>query len=171
MSAMADCAMEILPPVNPSMILPRNNNHVVPLIIPMANKTSRRRDKMHHAILQTATDYLKKTEDKESITLDDIWSYCLELWQQEDLNVKMLYKVSVLDYTEIDKRKHGFIIVFMKLLKHIESFEDESEAELINYAEIIYATYIPLLQNLANDSNYETRFKKGMTGLIKGIVL
>jgi AcrR family transcriptional regulator len=121
-------------------------------------------------VCEHAMNYLEKKSDIEEFTLDDIWSYCLELWNNEALNVKMLYHVNVLDFSEINESKHGFIIMFMKLLQRVELFSQYNEKTLLAYADIIYVTYLPLLEALSDQPDNETRFKKAMTGLIRGLM-
>jgi len=126
-------------------------------------------DELILPVCNHARDYLMKVDQSNHASLEDIWTYCLELWKEDDFKIKLLYKVSIEDYAHINESKHGFIILFMKLLKRISTFQNMTDVELKTFSDIIYATYMPLLQSLGNKKGYEKTFRTGMTGLIEGI--
>ena len=125
-------------------------------------------DELVMPVCDHARAYFKKIETISNPTLDDIWSYCLELWDRKELNSILLYQITVEDYANIKESKKGFIIMFSQLLKQITDYKKLSEKSISETANLIYDTYIPVLQNIFNDKNYHEKFRKAMTGLIQG---
>jgi AcrR family transcriptional regulator len=123
------------------------------LVIPVCN----------HAI-----DYLDTVSKDIELTLDHIWDYCLELWEDESLHASLLYRISLDDWAEMTQYTHGFIYVFSALLKSIPEYVNVSEASLKLMSNTIYQTYIPLLQSISKEADYQIRFKQCMTGLMSG---
>lgn len=120
-------------------------------------------------VCEHARNYLKKLQTISNPTLDDIWSYCLELWDNKELNSVLLYQITAEDYSNIKESRHGFIIMFSRLLERIPEYQTFSTKKIINTAEIIYDTYIPILQNITDDKDYHEKFRRAMTGMIQGI--
>ncbi len=116
-----------------------------------------------------ARTYLSRMGTQNALTLDHIWDYCLEIWDTKAFNVGLLYQISSDDYKGINESKHGFVIVFYKLLKQIEGYNKLEDIRIKEFAEIIYETYMPLLKCLNDAPNYETKFRHGMSGLLNGI--
>lgn len=115
-----------------------------------------------------ARNYLETVSKSSELSLDHLWDYCLELWNEESIHVSLLYKVSQDDCSDMNDYIHGFIYVFKTLLKGVPKYHDASEEHLRRMAFTIYQTYIPLLQSLENVSGYEILFKRCMSGLLKG---
>jgi AcrR family transcriptional regulator len=187
---------------------------------PMPSRTTKKRDKLHHDILNVAArlicekgslgvtleeislhaDVARKTvynhfENKEALikelvmpvcnhamaylerfghelplSMDHIWNYCIELWEQEDLHAMLLYQVSPEDYPNLGKNKHGFILMFRKLMERIPEFNGRSTDEMTQLANAIYMTYMPLLQSLDDREDYKNKFRQAMTGLTLGLL-
>lgn len=117
-----------------------------------------------------AKNYLKEVGAIGDLTLDYIWTYCLELWEDKSLFAVLLHRVNPQDLTDMDEYEHGFIYVFLELLKLIPELSKLELDKLKVLAKVIYHAYIPLLQSLSELENYEILFRKGMTGLIKGLI-
>lgn len=120
-------------------------------------------------LCQHATDYLNRFEEAEAITLDDIWTYCLELWEDVALNLMLLYQISREDCSDMENYKMGFIYVFTRLLKAIPEYRSCSEAAIADLSQIIYRSYTPILQSIGHLEHYQSLFRKGMTGLMTGL--
>lgn len=118
-----------------------------------------------------AMAYLERTGHEQALTLDHIWNYCIELWENETLNAALLYHISPEDYPNLANNKHGFIIMFKKLMERIPDFEGRSDESLSHLANIIYTTYMPLLQGLDDQEDYQLVFKNAMTGMVKGLLI
>jgi AcrR family transcriptional regulator len=115
-----------------------------------------------------ARDYLNRFDQEQALTLDHIWDYCLELWEQEDYHAMVLYQVSPEDYP-------NFLIMIaifvQKLMERIPECSSRSDEERTQAANCIYLTYLPLLQVLEERKNYQKAFRLAMTGLTRGVLL
>lgn len=121
-------------------------------------------------ICDHAKNYLAEVRSIGDLTLNHIWTYCLELWRDPSLYAILLSRVSPEDLTQIDEYESGFIFVFLELLKLIPELSSVSASQLNIMAKIIYQTYIPMLQCLSELENYEALFRSSMSGLIKGLL-
>jgi AcrR family transcriptional regulator len=117
-----------------------------------------------------AMAYLERFGHELPLSMDHIWNYCIELWEQEDLHAMLLYQVSPEDYPNLGKNKHGFILMFRKLMERIPEFNGRSTEELTQLANAIYMTYMPLLQSLDDREDYKNKFRQAMTGLTLGLL-
>lgn len=118
-----------------------------------------------------ARDYLNRFDQEQALTLDHIWDYCLELWEQEDYHAMVLYQVSPEDYPNLSVIKDSFIFMFKKLMERIPECSSRSDEERTQAANCIYLTYLPLLQVLEERKNYQKAFRLAMTGLTRGVLL
>jgi len=121
-------------------------------------------------ICDHAKEYLIKLDSVNTPSLDDLWNYCLELWEVKELNAALLYQITEEDYSHIKESRQGFIYVFSKMLERISEYSHLSAKEIASVAEIIYDTYVPLLLHLSNQDSYHQKFRRAMTGMIQGIL-
>ncbi|MBN2793945.1 MAG: TetR/AcrR family transcriptional regulator [Clostridia bacterium] len=117
-----------------------------------------------------AKNYLKAANEIRNMTLDYIWTYCIELWEDKSLYAILLHRVNPQDLTDMDEYEHGFIYVFLELLKRIPELSQLEMKKLKVLAKVIYHTYIPLLQSLSSLENYDHLFRKAMTGLMNSLI-
>ena len=117
-----------------------------------------------------AKAYLEHFGHGQPLSMDHIWNYCIELWEREDLHAMMLYQVSPEDYPNLAKNRHGFILMFKMLMERIPEFNGRSAEELAHLSNSVYMTYMPLLQSLDGQEDYQNKFRQAMTGLTLGLL-
>ncbi|MCK8058535.1 MULTISPECIES: TetR/AcrR family transcriptional regulator [unclassified Fusibacter] len=116
-----------------------------------------------------AKDYLSDAKDLKKISLDQIWTYCLELWKTESLNSILLMKLNSDDCTEIESYKHGFVFVFNQLLRLVPEYSTLDDKLIKIMANTIYQVYLPILESIHTLDGYDQIFRNSMTGLISSI--
>lgn len=117
-----------------------------------------------------AKDRLAEMKEEGNVSIEDIWQYCLELWEDRTLKAHIFYHVNPADYADFEENKHGFVYVFTTMLSLIKDFEHMQPKQLEMLGRLIYKTYIPLLETLKDHEDMETLFINGMNGLLKGVL-
>lgn len=117
-----------------------------------------------------AMDRLAEMKEEGNISREDIWQYCLELWEDRSLKAHIFYHVNPSDYADFEENKHGFVYVFTTMLSLIKEFEHLDQNQLEMLGMLIYKTYIPLLESLQELERMEEMFINGMNGLLDGVL-
>jgi len=110
-------------------------------------------------------------QNQKDVSTEDIWSYCLELWYDRSLKAHVFYHVNPSDYADFEENKHGFLFVFTKMLSMVKPYQGLKESELDFLGNMIYKTYIPLLESIKSIDREKTdrMFRHGMNSLLESV--
>ncbi len=120
-------------------------------------------------VLSKGIDILNRIDKKSEIRFDDVLDLCLNLWEEFDKRLYILYSISFDESDELKDLHEEYVNLFRHVFQRISDLPANMHGNAKQIYSLVYKCFVPVLHSLSGIEGFHQKFKKCMKGLINGL--